>query len=108
MLNKDNSLSVHFNNVHALFIEMYKIVNDVSPKIISDVLKLRDSLWYNLRHTSQFSTDPIHSVYSGTESALYLGPKIWEQISAEIKNTESFDGFKREIHVEFVRHLYLI
>ena len=85
MLNKDNSLSVHFNNVHALFIELYKIVNDVSPKIISDVLKLRDSLWYNLRHTSQFSTDPIHSVYSGTESALYLGPKIWEQISAEIK-----------------------
>ena len=44
MLNKVNSLSVHFNNVHALFIELYKIVNDVSPKIISDVLKLRDSL----------------------------------------------------------------
>ena len=44
MLNKDNSLSVHFNNVHALVIELYKIAHDMSPKIISDVLKLRDSL----------------------------------------------------------------
>ena len=69
----------------------------MSPKIISKVFKLRDTPCYNLRHTSQFSTDPIHSVYNGTESASYLGPKIWEQIPAEIKNKESLDGFKREV-----------
>ena len=42
-------------------------------------------------------TDTIHSVYNGTESASYLGPNIWEQISAEIKNKDSLDGFKKEI-----------
>ena len=57
--------------------------------------KLRDTPCYNLRHTSQFSTDPIHSVFNGTESAVYLEPKIWEQIPVEIKNKESPDGFKR-------------
>ena len=31
------------------------------------------------------------------ESASYLGPKIWEQIPAEIKNKDSLDGFKKEI-----------
>ena len=69
----------------------------MSPKKIGEVLKLRYTPCYNLRHSSQFSTDPIHSVYRGTESVSYLGPKIWEQIPAEIKNRESLDWFKREI-----------
>ena len=38
----------------------------------------------------------MHSVYNGTESTSYLGPKIWEQIPAEIKNKDSLDGFKKE------------
>ena len=71
----------------------------MSPKIMSKVFKLRDTPCYNLRHTLQFSTDPIHSVYNGTESASYLGPEIWEQTPEEIKNKESLDGFKREIKI---------
>ena len=73
---------------------MYKIADDMSPKIMSEVFKLRDTPCYNLWQTSQFSTDPIHSVYNETESASYLGPKIWEQIPAEIKNKVSLDRFK--------------
>ena len=97
LLNKDNSVPIHYNNIHALVIELHKIANAMSPKVMSEVFKLRDIPCYNLRHTSQFSADPIHSVYNGTESASYLGPKVWEQIPAEIKNKESLDGFKREI-----------
>ena len=51
----------------------------------------------NQRYISHFSTDPIHSVYNGTESESYLGPKIWDQIPAEIKNKDFLEGFKREI-----------
>ena len=69
----------------------------MSSKIMSEVFKLRGTPCYNLRYTLQFSTDRIHSVYNGTESASYLEPKIWEQIPAEIKNKEFLDGFKREI-----------
>ena len=41
----------------------------------------------NLRHTSHSSTDPIHSVYKGTESTLYLEPNIWEQVLPKLKRT---------------------
>ena len=88
---------------HALAIKSNKIANDVSPKIMSEVFKLRDTPCYNLRHTSQFSTDLIQSVYNGTESASYLGPKIWEKISAEIKNKKSHDGFKRRLSFEWAK-----
>ena len=69
----------------------------MSPEVISEVFQVRDTPYYNLRNNSQFLTYPIHSVYNGTESASYLGPKIWEQIPAEIRDKESLDSFKREI-----------
>ena len=85
LLNKDNSVSIRYNNLHSLAIELYKIAT-MSPKMMSEVSKLRDTHYYNLRHASQFSTDPIHSVYNRIKSSPYLGPKIWEQIPVEIKN----------------------
>ena len=59
LLNKDNSVCIHHNNIHALAIEMYIVANDMSPDIINGVFKLRNTEHYNLRHTSHFSTDPI-------------------------------------------------
>ena len=97
LLNKDNSVSIHHHNIQALAIELYKVVNDMSPEVISEVFQVRDTPYYNLRNNSQFLTYPIHGVYNGTESASFLGPKIWEQILAEIRNKESLDSFKREI-----------
>ena len=113
LLNKDNFLSIHHSYIHALTIEMCKVANDTSPGIMNEVFKLRNTPHYNLRHTSHFSTDPIHSVYNETESTSYLEPKIWKQIPPEIKNKDSLDGFKKEIkkgnllrvHLEFVRFL---
>ena len=38
----DNSVSVHFRNVQALALELYKIVNGFSPDIMKDVLGIRE------------------------------------------------------------------
>ena len=43
LLNKDNSVFIHCNHIHALAIELYKFANDMSPKIMSEVFKLRDT-----------------------------------------------------------------
>ena len=37
LLNKDNSVSIHHSNIHALAIEMYKVANDMSPDIMNEV-----------------------------------------------------------------------
>ena len=97
LLVKDNSVSIHHNNIHTLAIEMYKVANDMSPEIMKDIFKLKENTHYNLRHTSQFLVDPIDSVFNGSESASYLGPKIWEQIPFELKNIKSLVGFKKEV-----------
>ena len=35
LLVKDNSVSVHHNNIHVLAIEMYKVANGISPEIMT-------------------------------------------------------------------------
>ena len=97
LLVKDNSVSIHHNDIHTLAIEMYKIANGMSPDIKNDIFKLRENIHYNLRRTLQFLFDPIHSVFNGGESTSYLGPKIWKQKPFEIKNINSLVGFKKEI-----------
>ena len=37
LLVKDNSVSIHHNNIHTLAIEMYKVANSMSPKITNDI-----------------------------------------------------------------------
>ena len=93
LLVKDNSVSIHHNNIHTLATEMYSVANGMSPEIMNDTFKLRENTHSNLRHTSQFLVDPIHTVFNGSESASYLGPKIWEQIPLEIKNINSLGWF---------------
>ena len=97
LLEKDNSVSIHHRNIHRLSIEMYKVVHGIAPEIMNDIFQLREEPHYNLRYTSQFNFPTIHSVNYGRESASYLGPKIWELIPSEIKNTNSLNSFKERI-----------
>ena len=39
----DNSISVHFRNVQALAIELYKVVNRFSPDIMKDIFPLSET-----------------------------------------------------------------
>ena len=76
LLVKDNSVSIHHNNIHPLAIEMYKVINGISPEIMNDVFQIRNNTHYNLRYAPTFLTEPIYSVFNDSESASYLGPKI--------------------------------
>ena len=96
-LGKDNSVSIHYRNVQALAIEMYKVANGMSPEIMNETLQFREKSHYNLRYTSKFIIPPIHSVYHGSESVSYLGPIIWELIPPVIRQIDTFSRFKKTI-----------
>ena len=54
------------------------MANVMSPEIMNDVFKHRNETNNDLRYTTQFLVDPIRNVFNGSESASYLGVKIWE------------------------------
>ena len=94
---KDNSVSIHYRNLQALAIEMYKVANGMSPEIMNEISQLREKPHYNLRYTSELIIPPIHSVYHGSESVSSLGPKIWELVPPGIRQINTFSKLKKAI-----------
>ena len=97
LLNKDNSVSIHIRNIQRLAIEMFRFYNGLSPPLMSNMFKLKAENSYNLRQVSEFSRPMVKSVYHGTESISYLGPKIWDILPEKLKNIDNLEHFKKEI-----------
>ena len=96
LLEKDNSVSIHHRNLQALATELFKISNELSPDIVKETFQ-KKIISYNLRNKNSFMTRQVNSVYHGTESLSFLGPKIWDQVPQEIKESKSIDIFKSKI-----------
>ena len=92
LLNKDNSVSIHIRNIQRLAIEMFRFYNGLSPPLMSNMFKLKAENSYNLRQVSEFSRPIVKSVYHGTESISYLGPKIWDILPEKLKNIETMNN----------------
>ena len=97
LLEKDGSVSIHYQNIRQLAIEMFKVSKGLCPEIVKGLFQFRNDIPYNLRHRSKFHIPPLRTAFSGTESIKYLGPKIWELIPDEMKEIESLCEFKGEI-----------
>ena len=99
LLNKDSSVSIHIRNIQRLAIELLKFYNVLSPPLMNNIFNLREENPYNLRHVSEFSRPMINSVYHGTESISFLGPKIWDILPEKLKNIVTLEVFKKEIKI---------
>ena len=76
---------------------MLKVSRGISPENINEIVHFREEINYELRQRSQFNISSVHSVFSGTESLIFLGPKIWALIRNEMKQLESLWKLRKEI-----------
>ena len=53
--------------------------------------------YYDLRKKTEFERNNIKTVYNGTETLTFLGPRIWEIVPDYIKKSNSFEEFKLKI-----------
>ena len=95
-LKKNNSVSLHHRNIQALATEMFKVKSNIPPEIMKEVFAPKMSP-YDLRNNNSFKRRIVNSVWHGTESVSYLGPKIRDLVPSEIKESESLNGFKFKI-----------
>ena len=85
---KDNSVSIHHENLHALATEMFKVHIETSPEIIQEIFPIKEQGQYKLRNQTYFLIPCVKSVNYDTESIRGLGPKIWRCLPRDIKNEE--------------------
>ena len=63
---------------------MFKVKNNIAPQIMKEL-------------NNSFKRRRVKSVWHSTESVSYLGPKIWDLVPNEIKESEPLNAFKFKI-----------
>ena len=94
LLEQDKSVLIYTRNLQVLVKEMFKVYRSMSPPIFSELFRRRD-ISYNLRSNSNFAVPNVKSVFHGSESISYLGPKIWDIVLLEPKELPSLNAFKK-------------
>ena len=96
LLELDNSYTIHHRNLQKLATEIFKVKNNLSPIFMKDVFPISTNP-YNLRNVPDFKTSNIRTVYNGTETISFRGPKTWALVPDEIKMSKSLPEFKDKI-----------
>ena len=91
LLEKDNSVSIHQRNLQVLAIEMLKLYRQISPDFLNEIF-IRKTTSYNLREKYVFGR-----IYHGTESIVYLRPKIWDLVPVELKEMQNLENFRNKV-----------
>ena len=76
LLDKNESISIHYQNIQGLRIEMFKVLNDGNPQIVNKIFCIRDGTSYEVRQRSCFHIPSVNIVFSCTENIRILSPKI--------------------------------
>ena len=95
LLAKDKSFTIHHRNIRTLAIEIYKVVNNISPEIMKEIFVLKSNCIYNTREI--FVAHNVRTEHYGKATLSYLGPKIWNIIPNEIKSDATLIVFKQKI-----------
>ena len=96
LLTIDNSKTIHHRNLQKLMIEIYKIKNGYAPTIINSLFEIVD-LPYNLRNDLKIKSQNVRTVFYGTESLIFLAPRLWNRLPNIYKSANSLTDFKIKI-----------
>ena len=72
---------------------MFKVKIGCAPNIMKEVFEIGNRN-YNFRHDFLIKQCDIRSVYYGTETASFIGPKIWNTLPNSCKDATSLKSFK--------------
>jgi len=91
LLEMDKSFTIHERNLQKLAIEMYRVKHSICPKPFQELFTPV------VRGRNEWVIPSAKTVNKGLETIRYRGPKTWELVPKEIKDSSSLFAFKSKI-----------
>ena len=96
LLQRINLPSLHIRRMRLLAFETFKILHDLSPDCLSDLVKFKNQS-YNFRYTNVLQIPKVRTVSYGLNSFRYTSAILWNSLPANIKEESNFSQFKNLI-----------
>ena len=94
---KYQELSIHENNIRSLMLFIYRVINNLSPELISDSFE-ENTTKYSLRSNSTLQLPRLcKTTRFGVKTVIFKGSLLWNYLSNLYKDnkTESTKGGSR-------------
>ena len=73
--NIDKSITINHRNLQVLATELFKVHHGLTSELMNNIFRKWD-VTYDFRNNSTFETRNVKSVFYGSETISFLGPKI--------------------------------
>ena len=103
LLKRNYSVTIHHRNLQFLAIEMYKVMKGIGPVFMKEIFTINSNAFTTHPSSSTRSNSLFYNksnpkkVSSGLETLRHLGPRIWNIIPLEVRESESLSLFKGKI-----------
>ena len=88
-----NSDKIHIRHLRILMIEIYKIINNQSPEILTNIFQIKETK-YNMRDNLILKLPQVKTSKHGINSIFFKGAIIWNTLPLNIKSSNSLGIFK--------------
>ena len=103
LLKKDNSVCIHHRNIQSLAVELFKVKENLSNTIMSDLFPTR-ILNYNLRSQTDLLRNTVNTTKFVLNSLRHFASKVWTVLPIEIKNPSTVEIFESKIRKSEPKH----
>ena len=96
LLSKAKLPSLHVRRIRSMAIEIFKILNNIAPPVLSDLVQKRNSK-YNFRYSNILQIPQINTTRYGHNSFRYAAPVLWNSLPDDFRSCTNFNQFKNLI-----------
>ena len=94
LLDKAETCRLELRRIHFICTEIYKVLNQIGPSYMSNLITPRQS-HYSLRRPSDLFVPRVNQTKYGLKSFQYQGSKLWNSLSDDIKTSFNLSTFKK-------------
>jgi hypothetical protein len=94
LLEKARMCSVEVMREKSIITEMYKCLHGIGPKYLSEIFSISRT---NSRRGPLFVLPRVKTTRYGTHSLRFQGPKLWNDLPVNVKESSSVDSLKKSL-----------